>query len=177
MNRRSTSVVRREAGVTLIELVVSIVVISIGLAGIVLVMNRNVSSSGDPVVQHQAIAVAEAYLEEILLKDFCDPDNAVPCQPGNAPGSPNCNVCPAAEANRFDFDNICDYNGRTDNGARDQTNTAIAGLGSYVVTTNVSTAATLGPLAGASCEVLRVDVTVTGPGNVSYALSGYRANY
>lgn len=162
-------------GATLVELVVSIVVISIGLAGILIVMDRNTRASGDPMVQHQAIAIAEAYLEEILLKDFCDPDNAVSCQPGNAPGSANCNVCPPAELNRADFDNVCDYNNRTDDGARDQMNQP-HGLDAYRVRTDVFTDDTLNGLAGASCEVLRVGVSVTGPGNIAYTLSGYRTN-
>lgn len=177
MTNRSEKLTRYFTGTTLVELVVSIVVISIGLAGILMVMTRTTSSSADPVVQHQAIAIAEAYLEEILLKDFCDPDNAAPCTPLNAPGSANCVVCPVAEGTRANFDNVCDYNGRTDTGARDQTGTAIAGLEGYTVRTDVFTNDSLNGLTGANCQVLRVDVRVTGIGGTDITLSGYRTNY
>lgn len=168
----------RYAGVTLIELVVSIVVISVGLAGILLAINRSVSSSADPMIQHQAVAIAEAYLEEILAKDFCDPDNATPCTPGNAPGSPGCTVCPAAEASRDLYDNVCDYRGLPDNVVRDTTGQPIAGLGAYAVQVTITdNGAVLNGLTGANCQVLQVDVTVNGPGGVTYSLDGYRTNY
>ena len=169
----------RNAGATLVELVVSIVVISIGLAGILSVMNRNLSSSGDPMVQHQAIAIGEAYLEEILAKDFCDPDNAPGTCVSGAPGSPTCNVCPASEATRDLYDNVCDYRGLPDTAVRDPaTGLPIGGLGAYAVAVAITdNGAALNGLTGANCQVLRVDVTVTGPGGVAYTLNGYRANY
>lgn len=173
----------RAAGVTLIELILSVVIIGVGLAGIIVVINRNVLSSADPMVQHQAVAIAEAYLEEILTKDFCDPnlDLATQCQIGSAPGTAQCNVCstPVAtvEGNRALFDNVCDYDGRTDVGAQDQTETAITGLGGYTIQIAIVQNATLGGLAGGNCEVLRADVAVSGPAGVSFTLSGYRTNY
>jgi MSHA pilin protein MshD len=174
---------RLQRGATLVELVISIVIISVGLAGIVSVINRNVLSSADPMAQHQAVAIAEAYLEEILLKDFCDPNNAAGCTPGNAPGTANCLVCDAAfvEGGRASYDNVCDYNSLPPGAPADQNNNAITGLGNYSVSVSVLTNATLNTgaptqLAGASCQVLRVEVTVTGPAG-TYAVSGYRANY
>lgn len=167
----------QQRGATLVELVVSIVIISVGLAGVLLVMERTTRSSADPMIQYQAIAIAEAYLDEILLKDFCDPDNAAPCTPPNNPGNVNCNVCPPAEGSRGAFDNVCDYNNRTDNGAADQNGAAIAGLDAYVVQTAVDTASMLNGLLGNSCQVLRVQVTVTPPFGGPIVVSGYRTNY
>lgn len=160
----------RQRGVTLVELILSIVVIGVGLAGVVMVINRNVLSSADPMAQHQAVAIAEAYMEEILTKDFCDPANT--CVVAGV-----CQVCPAAEANREDFDNVCDYNGRTDNGAVDQTGAAIVGLGDYAIQTTVDDTATLGVLTGGNCEVVRAEVRVTGPGGVDFTLRAFRTNY
>ena len=62
-----------QRGMTLIELVVSIVVISVGLAGVLGVFNLVIRHSADPLLIKQTQAVADALLEEILLKDFCDP--------------------------------------------------------------------------------------------------------
>ena len=64
---------RGQRGMTLIELLVFIVVVSLGLAGVLTVFNQVVRHSADPLVAKQALAVADALLEEILLKDFCDP--------------------------------------------------------------------------------------------------------
>lgn len=168
-------------GVTLIELVVTIVVISIGVTGILLVLDRNTRESGRPVVEHQAVAVAEAYLEEILAKAFCDPDTAT-CSPGpgNAPGTASCQVCtptPPAEASRASYDNVCDYNGLSDTGARSQDDVPIPGLEAYTVQVQVDSGAALNGLSGADCEVLGVTVNVSGPFGVAVALSGFRTNY
>ena len=161
MIRLSLPSARTDAGATLVELIVSIVVISIGLAGILLVMTRNVSSSADPLIQHQAIAIAEAYLEEILAKDFTDPD-------GGETGGPE------PGETRATFDDVNDYNGLTNNGARDQNDTPISKLGAYTINVTVTNQAWNGIPAAA---VLLVTVTVTGPGGVTFTLSSYRTSY
>jgi MSHA pilin protein MshD len=148
----------RQTGVTLVELVVSIVVISVGLAGILIVMDRTTASSADPMVQHQAVAIAEAYLDEILSRDFVDPD-------GTNVGE-----------TRATFDNVADYNGLSDNGARDQNDVAIAALAQYNINVAVTPQA-LSDITAASGNALLVAVTVTGPGNVTIRLNGYRTNY
>jgi len=61
---------RRHAGLTLIELVISIVVIAFAVTGILLVMNKTTAHSADPLIQDQAVAIGEAYLEEILGKSL-----------------------------------------------------------------------------------------------------------
>jgi MSHA pilin protein MshD len=147
---------RQQAGVTFVELVISIVVIGIAATGILQVMTINTASSADPMIRHQAIAIAEAYLDEILAKNFTDP------------GGP-------AETGRADYDDVQDYDGLSDTGARDQGDNAISGLGNYDVGVTVTNEA-LGPGA-APVNALRVTVTVTPPDGPDIVLSGYRANY
>ncbi|MHB8535231.1 MAG: type IV pilus modification PilV family protein [Sulfuricaulis sp.] len=145
-------------GVTLVELIVAIVVIGVALAGVLVVIVRNTESSADPMVWHQATAIGEAYLEEILSKDFTDPD-------GSNVGE-----------TRATFDDVLDYNGLTDIGARDQNNNPIAGLGGYTVTVKVT--APPAPLNGiAPANVWLVQVTVASPFGGSVVLGGYRTNY
>ena len=145
---------RRQAGFTLVELVIAIVVIGIAASGVLLVMNYTTAHSADPMIQHQAVAIAESYLEEVLLQPYSDPDGI------------------AAEANRSLFDDIDDYN-FTEVGARDQGNPAvvIAGLGAYTVTVAV-TADTLNTVAAK-----RIDVTVGHTSGINMTLTGYRTNY
>ena len=154
-----------ERGVTLIELTLAIVVIGIALAGTLLVMRSTTSHSADPMILHQGIAIAEAYVEEIFLKPFYDPDL------GAGGGT-----CPAAEASRDLYDNVCDYNGLNDVGAEDQDGNVIAGLERYTVDVTVDTTSTLNTLAG-STIVIRIDVQVTHPDTEDFTLSAYRTNY
>jgi len=158
MNRR---LIHNQSGVTLVELIVAMIVISIAVGGVLLVMNYTVSRSADPVLRHQAIAIAEAYMEEITLKNYRDPDDG--------------NVCPAAEASRALYDNVCDYNGLSDSGARDQTGTAIAALASYSVSVAVGSL-NYGP-AGSQVAGLEIGVTVKNPAGEAFTLTGYRADY
>ena len=149
-----------QTGFTMVELIVSIVVIAIGVSGILLMMNQNARSSADPAIQRQALAIAESYMEEILLQPYLDPDSG--------------SVCPSAEASRSLYDNVCDYHGLNDSGAIDQTGVALPGLGSYAVQVTVDTSASLGSLSG-SGQVLRIDVTVTPPFGQAIVLSSYRS--
>ncbi len=109
----------RERGVTLIELVISIVVIAIAASAVLGVLSRSVGRSADSMVMSQAVAIAEAYLEEITLRPFADPDGV------------------DGEVNRADFDDVDDYNGLVDVGARDQFGAAIAALSQYTVAVTV----------------------------------------
>lgn len=61
----------RQTGLTLIELIITIVVLSAGVVGIVLAYAQIITSSADPVRTQQAVAVAESYMEEILGRE-CD---------------------------------------------------------------------------------------------------------
>jgi MSHA pilin protein MshD len=148
-----------QRGVTLVELVISIVIISVGIAGILLVIQRTTQSSANPMVRHQAVAIAEAYMDEILLKPYADPDGAEP------------------EANRTLFDDVDDYSGLTDVGARDQFNQPMPGLGNYTVNVAVTSSPPEGLNGLGGVNVMRIDVTVTGPNNTNVRLSSYRTNY
>ncbi len=141
-------------GVTLVELVVAMVVISVALGGVLLVMNYTTMHSGDPMLRHQAIAIAEAYMEEISLKSYTDP--------GGPP-----------ETGRGDYDDVADYNGLSDTGARDQSGTPVAGLGSYDVSVSVVSQSFGSP----GTSGLKITVTVTDPAGESITLTGYRAPY
>lgn len=146
---------------SLIELVIAIVVIAICLTGAFALVNTTTRRSADPMLERQATSIAEAYLEEILQQAYVDPDDG--------------QICPTAEANRKLFDNVCDYAGLAETGARDQQGDAVTGLESYRVEVAIDSKATLGGLTGESV-VLRIDVTVTDPLGRPVRLSAYRTN-
>ena len=154
-------------GATLVELVITIVIISISVGAVIGTLSKMTAHSADPMIEAQAVAIAESYLEEIMLKSYLDPTTGT--------------VCPAAPAGgRSVYDNICDYNGLVNVGALDQSGAAPTGLNlsAYTVTVTVNQAASLNNLSG-SGQVLRVDVNVAfGDGSlVNITLSGYRTNY
>jgi MSHA pilin protein MshD len=153
-----TSLMRRQAGFTLIELIVFIVVVAVGLVGILTVMNVSVRASADPMQRKQTLAIAESLMEEILLKEFANPV-------GGDTGS-----------TRALFDDVDQYAGYTTTGGmKDVSGAAIGGLSSYNVTAVAVTGTTaLTGLTAANAK--QVSVTVTGPGG-AITLIGYRANY
>ncbi len=151
---------RRARGFTLIEIIVLIVVMSAALVGLLLVFQTAVRSSADPQVQKQALAIAEALLDEILLTSY-DP----------LPGT----------GSRVNFDDVDDYIAySTAGGMRDIEGNLVAGIGAYNVT---NVAVTVVPLNDefatlvAVGEVKRVTVTVSGPAAVLISLDGYRVRY
>lgn len=151
-----------QRGVSMIELIMFIVIISIGVAGILLVMNKVTGHSADTLVRKQALAVAESLLEEIELQ-------------GVSGVTPNPGVM--ANANRTNFDNVFNYNGyNTTAGIQNMDTTAVPGLGSYNVTPPVVVAYTTAAWGGIPAgKAVVITVSVTGPGG-QIDVTGYRAN-
>ncbi|MEW6132891.1 MAG: pilus assembly protein MshD [Pseudomonadota bacterium] len=145
--------IRRQIGISLIELVLYIAIVSVGIAGILSVMNVTAQHSADPMVNKQALAVAESLLEEVLLKEYDNPAGGY------------------SGADRTQFDDVDDYNGYTMTGISDIGGSPIAALSAY----NASVAVLATTLSGVAAKL--VTVTVTGPGGASIALSGYRTDY
>lgn len=164
---------RRQGGLSLIELLMFIVIVSVGLLGILSVMNVTVSASANPVIRKQALAVAEAMLDEVLSKDFQnDPADAanisatLGCTPNTA--APRCTQNTVAE--RQNYNDVDDFNGWNQTGVYQVDGSLAPILGSYTVTVGVA-ALNLSGVAGK-----QVTVTVAG-GPESITLTGFRANF
>ena len=110
----------------MIEILIAMIVIAIAVTTFTVVVSGSVARSADPVLRAQAAAVAHAYLEEIMSKAYADPDGTE-----------------AGEV-RATFDDVDDYNGLSNAGARDINDAAIAGLGNYNVDVSVSAQAVNG---------------------------------
>lgn len=155
------AIVARQRGISLIELIIFIVIISVALTGILLVMNQVTGHSADPLVHKQALAAAESLLEEVELQDFI-----------SASGVTNA----VTQANRAsEYHIVSDYNGFSTTGIFPVSGVAaIAGLGSYNANVVVTNAA-LGTIPAASA--VQITVTVTDPQGNGTQVSGYRAAY
>ena len=153
---------QRQLGLSLIELIIFIIIVSVGLAGILLVMNVTVKSSADPMLRKQAVAMAEAILDEVLAKEYTNPaggyTETVPC------------------VNRALYDDVDDYNCFT--GPPFILGTATLGAtpitAPFTFSATVAVAPVVGGVAGATMK--QVTVTVTGGGE-TIQIIGYRANY
>jgi MSHA pilin protein MshD len=182
---------RHERGATIVELIIFIVIVSVGLAGILSVLNVTVWHSADPMVRKQVIASAEALMEEVTLQPYtyCDPDdtnvawaNAGDTAAGNCTATAEAVGAEGGETRYADprYDNVNDYHGFSMVGIRDITNTAIASLAGYTANVSVANAGTafnaVNGTAYANDAVLRVDVTVS-RGAETVTLTSYRFRY
>lgn len=174
----------RQRGVTLIELIVFIVIVSVGVVGLVSVINPMVRFSADPMVTKQLVAVAESLLNEALHQPFtwCDPDDASAsvaksysdCT--NSQGAPG--PVPATEvrggvAPGAGFDNVADYAGFGMNNVGDAAGSnAMAGYRGDIAIAHAGTALGLAD----NTAALSVTVTVARNGE-AFSLTGYRFRY
>ncbi len=190
---------RRHGGLTLIELIVFIVIVSVGLAGILAVFNVVVKNSADPVIRKDMLSIAEALLEEVELQPFtyCDPTDATWTTATSATtGSPPTTCTSIVQglgpgttgqvrvSTTVPFNNVADYNGLAlPSPILDISGTNSAPAG-YSASISIVPEA-LGAIASGNCasgtdcsamNVVRIVVTVTHGGD-SLTLEGYRARY
>jgi MSHA pilin protein MshD len=147
---------RRSAGMTLIELIIAMVIITIGVAGLIAAYTITAKTSADPMISKQMGAIAEGMMEEIMLKPYASSANAVP----------------AANA-RDTFNDVRDYNGFSSAKIYDISGAPLAGLDGFAL--GVSVVAT--PLSSiASSDALKITITVTHAGEAQM-LTGWRTCY
>jgi MSHA pilin protein MshD len=140
----------KQKGFTLIELVIFMIVVSVAVVGVLSVINQTVKSSADPMVRKQAAALADSILEEVLLKEYNDPD-----------------ATNSGETGRDNYDDVDDFNGKTQALFTDLP-TEVSG---YTIAITVATPAALNGV-----TMKQVTVTAT-RGSDSVSMIGYRANY
>lgn len=79
---------RKQLGITLIEMIVTIVILAIALIGISQAIQGGAQRSADTLVELRAVALAQAYLAEIMGKRFDENANnngIPPCRPSAPP--------------------------------------------------------------------------------------------
>lgn len=199
------SAISQERGLTLVELVMFIVIVSVAVVGILQVLNLTAKQSADPQLRKQALSIAEGLLEEVELAHFtyCDPSDATAGTATSAVIGPNgCtaileSVGQAAPEpiNNRPFDNVNDYVnafGTPVTYTQDAAGNAINVTGAYTAKITINPEPALGPAgalvtaAGGAAvddtpvrmEALHITVTVSyNHGNDSVTLDGYRTRY
>ncbi len=176
-----------QSGLTLIELIVFIVIIGVGLAGITMTYNTVVRHSADPMLRKQALSIAESLLLEVEQQAFtwCDPQDANATTAASAAGcaiaannqnnvagpTPNTEL---RGSNTNPFDNVADYSGYT---AASSDIEGLKNVPGFTVSVAITRAGGVAPFAALPADaVLRIAVTVVGGGE-TVMLVGFRTRY
>jgi MSHA pilin protein MshD len=138
-------------------MVVAITIVAIAATTILAAIASVASRSADSMQRQQAVAIAQAYLDEILQRWVVDPNGTPP------------------NTGRGSWDLVDQYNGLVDVGAHDQFGNAIAALSAYTVSVTVSQSSALPGIAAAAARRIDINVTYGAAGGVT--LSGYRTSY
>ncbi len=144
---------RPAAGFSLIEVIVFIVIVGAALAGVLSVLNVTASRSADPFLMKQSFAIGEAFIDEILSRDYSN-STGVHTDP------------------RSQFLGVDDYDTYSSTGIKTRANVAVAGLTQYSVIISVAV-----PAAISGVPMKAITVTVADPSGHTYPFTAYKAGY
>lgn len=160
-----------QRGATLVELVMTIVIISIAIAGVVGAFALIAGRSADSLNQTRAVELAQLYMDEIITRKY---DDSTP-QGGFPKYTGGCNIGPDdGEDTRDSYDDVDDYHNTTDSPPR-TVEGAVNGYNGFTVAVEVLCAG--GEVDLPEPEAKRIDLLVSAPGGQSFAFSAYRANF
>ena len=161
--------IRLHRGATLVELVMTIVIISVAIAGVVGAFALITGRSADPLNHTRAVELAQLYMDEIISKKY---DDATP-QGGIPKHSGSCSIGSEGET-RETFDDVDDYHATSDAPPKNA-EAALTGYNDFAVDVTVTCAGDEVNLPDA--EAKRIDLTITAPGGQTFSFSAYRANF
>lgn len=155
MTNRPDCFSREEQGATLVELVMTIVIISVAIAGVVGAFSLMAGRSADPLNQTRAVALAQLYHDE-LMSTYYDPLTPI-------------------GGGRIDAGVTCDELHRElviDNPYAEQ------GFGAdYQVVGCVGDDPIFNDLALGSADIKRIKIIITDPAGQEYVFGTYRGNF
>lgn len=142
-------------GFTLIEMVMTLVVIGIAVAAVMLTFQTAVRSSADPMIAQQMMSIAQSLSQEVALQPFASQTNVI--------ASSGC----ARDA----FNDVDDFNGYTTNNMIcSPDGVAIDSLSRY------STAITVGAPQNLQGVPMKLITVIVSRGSESFSMSVYRAD-
>jgi MSHA pilin protein MshD len=145
--------IKKNVGVTLMEMIVFIVVVSIALTVLTAAYNQSVIKSSEPLIRQKSLNLAQAKMDEVMaLKyDAMTPTGGVPACNSSTAGAQSCNNTPDADMNDVD-----DFHNQSDE--------PYTGYQRQVTVTQTN-------------NIKRIQVRVTAPDSSSILLTAERANF
>lgn len=162
-------------GATLVELVITIVIISVAIAGVVGAFSLIVGRSADPLDQSRAVALSQLYMDEILTKRYAD---GAPVGGGGVASAADadCGALGPEGESRATFDDVDDYQSITNAVPENSEGADLNGYSGFRVSVSVQCDGTAIGF-GSDYEAKRIDITITDPSGNTYLFSAYRGNF
>lgn len=169
LNRRLLS---NQSGVTLVELVISITIISIAIVAILTAFSGSMGRSADPLWRNKTMKLAQLYLDEILSKPY---DDSTPL--GGVPASTTADRCVISDEGqaRAEYDDVDDYDVIT-NALPSSLTGNMDSYAQYRVSISVSCSGN-GVNATSNQDAKLITVTITPPNQLAMSFSVYRGNF
>lgn len=156
------------AGMTLVELVIVIVIISFGAAASIKAFSVLSGHSADAMIQMRMVSLAQIYSDEIMSRRF-DEDTGN----GGVPPYNGCRITDDGET-RDNYDDVDDYNAITDESPAFADQTLAALYAGYLVSVAVDCDNSVGVNTGGA---KRVDITITAVTGQKAIFTLYRGNF
>lgn len=164
----------RQKGVTLVELIITIVIIGIAMSALVSALTTGISRSAQPMLEGKALELSQAYLDEIQAMRF-DDQSAIGGGSVLAASNP-CTISNESQS-RTMFDDVDDYHGVNDSPpVLIESSIDMSAYANYQVLISVACAGTELGLA-ANELVKRINVTVVLPSGESRDVAIYKGNF
>ncbi len=165
MLTKLSSIPRRQRGVTLIELIVFIIVISLSLGALVYVINQSLINSVDPITRVRLLEIAQSQLDEVQSRKFDEntPTGGVPACVGVGCAGIGLDAGEDLD-DASTLDDVDDFH--------DYVTSPVPG---YALLVQVVEAGV--DLGLAAADGKRIEVTVTAASGETVTLSTYRANF
>ena len=164
----------RQKGVTLIELIITIVIIGIAMSALVSALTTGISRSAQPMLEGKALELSQAYLDEIQAMRF---DDQSPIGGGAVLAASNpCTMSNEGQA-RTVFDDVDDYNGVNDSPpVLIESGIDMSAYANYRVMVSVACAGSELSLSS-NALAKRINVTVVLPSGESRDVAIYKGNF
>jgi len=164
-------------GISLIETVIAIVIVSIAVTGILTVFYNNSIKGTKPALELKAIELGQGLMDEIMFKRW---DENTPLGGGAIPLS-LANIGREGETKREDFDDLDDYDGYSDGTSseplKDSRGVELTGFTGFSRSVSIAFVKPTG--ASGSINVnnyKQITITVTIPTGESFVFKGTKTN-
>jgi MSHA pilin protein MshD len=167
----------------MIETVIFIIVLGVAVSSVAMLFSQNVMYSHEPLIRQKAVALLNAYMDEVVHKRW---NENSPVGGGCVQTAGSCATGLAAVAIGLDagevagvrsnYDDIDDYNGLNDAPPEDANNVAMPGYAGFSVSVAVTQPASSWnsvPVA----DTRRIQVSVTSTAGETLELTAYRTNF